>query len=77
MMRSTAAAISGSMMSGSGPSGLSTIPGLVKDAWGHLPKTKRQEMDAYSHEQFMPQYEQLLRQYYQTIAAQAKKKEGD
>lgn len=54
-----------------------TVSGLVKDVWGHLPKNKRQEMDAYSHEQFMPQYEQLLRQYYQTIAAKAKNKEGE
>jgi hypothetical protein len=54
-----------------------TVSGLVKDVWGHLPKAKRLEMDAYSREQFMPQYEQLLRQYYQTIAAQGKKKEGE
>lgn len=54
-----------------------TIANLVKDIWGHLPKNKRQEMDAYSHEKFMPQYEQLLRQYYQNIAAQKKNKGGN
>jgi hypothetical protein len=53
-----------------------TVAGLVKDIWGHLPKAKRQEMDAYSQEQFMPQYEQLLRQYFQNIATKGKSK-GD
>jgi hypothetical protein len=54
-----------------------TVAGLVKDVWGYLPEKKRQEMDTYSKEQFMPQYEQLLRQYYETIAAQGKNKGGD
>jgi hypothetical protein len=61
------------------PKSQSTVGKIInmKDTWGHLPKEKRLEMDAYSHEQFMPQYEQLLRQYYQTIAAQAKSKGKD
>ena len=33
-----------------------TIADLFKDIWGHLPQTKRLEMDAYSKERFMPKY---------------------
>jgi hypothetical protein len=34
-------------------------------------------MDAYSKERFLPKYDDLLRQYYRTIAEQGRKKEGD
>ncbi len=56
-----------------------TVADIFKqnNPWGYLPKQKRQEMETYSHEQFLPQYEQLLRQYYQNIAAQGKKQGGD
>jgi hypothetical protein len=43
--------------------------------WGHLPMTKRLEMDAYSKERFMPRYDEMLQQYYKTVAEQGKKKE--
>lgn len=39
-----------------------------KDVWGHLPAAKRMEMDAYSRERFMARYEDILREYYRTIA---------
>jgi hypothetical protein len=55
----------------------STIADLFRDVWGHLPETKRQEMDAYSRERFMPKYDELLRQYYRTISEQGRKKDGD
>jgi hypothetical protein len=45
-----------------------TLADLFKDVWGHLPQTKRQEMDAYSRERLMPRYEDILRQYYRTIS---------
>jgi hypothetical protein len=54
-----------------------TVADLFKDIWGHLPQTKRLEMDAYSRERFMPRYEELLRQYYRTIAEQGRRKEGE
>ena len=54
-----------------------TIADLFKDIWGHLPQTKRLEMDAYSKERFMPKYEDLLRQYYRTIAEQGRRKDID
>jgi len=46
-----------------------------RSPWGHLPETKRLEMDAYSKERFMPRYEEVLRQYYRTIAEQGQKKD--
>jgi hypothetical protein len=55
---------------------LSRIADLYKDIWGHLPLTLRQEMEQYSREQFMPKYQDLLKQYYATIAEKGRKK-GD
>jgi hypothetical protein len=54
-----------------------TIADLFRDVWGHLPETKRQEMDAYSRERFMPKYDELLRQYYRTLSEQGRKKESE
>lgn len=45
-----------------------TVADLFKDVWGHLPAAKRMEMDAYSRERFMARYEDILREYYRTIA---------
>ena len=47
---------------------------LYKDIWGHLPEKMRLEMDSYFKERFMPRYNELLKQYYSTIAEQNKKK---
>jgi hypothetical protein len=44
------------------------VPDLYKDIWGHLPERLRQEMDMYYREQFMPRYQELLRQYYSSLA---------
>ena len=52
-----------------------TIADLFRDVWGHLPEQKRQEMDAYSRERFMPRYDELLRQYYRTLSEQSRKKD--
>ncbi len=54
-----------------------TIADLYKDIWGHLPARDRTKMDVYSRERFMPRYEDLLRQYYRTIAEQGKRNEGE
>jgi hypothetical protein len=51
------------------------IADLYKDVWGHLPDKVRQEMDMYFREKFMPRYNDLLRQYYSTIAEQNKRKD--
>lgn len=54
-----------------------TIAELYRDVWGHLPEKARMEMDAYSRSQFMPQYDQILRQYYRTIAEQGRRREKE
>jgi hypothetical protein len=41
---------------------------VVKDIWGHLPETLRQEVDHYYRDRFMPRYQDLLREYYQKLA---------
>lgn len=53
--------------------GTSKIADLYKDIWGHLPETMRQEMDAYSREQFMAKYNDLLKQYYSTLAEKSRR----
>lgn len=52
------------------------IADLYKDIWGHLPEAMRMEMDAYSREKFMAKYNDLLKQYYATIAEKGRRK-GD
>ncbi len=54
--------------------GSSKVADLYKDVWGHLPETLRQEMDQYSREQFMAKYNDLLKQYYATIAEKGRRK---
>jgi hypothetical protein len=53
---------------------MSKIADLYKDIWGHLPETLRQEMNQYAREQFMPKYNELLKQYYATIAEKGRQK---
>lgn len=51
---------------------------LFKDTWGHLPETLRAQMDAYSNrEKYMDKHQELIKQYYKTIAAQGKNKGKD
>lgn len=49
---------------------------IYKDIWGHLPESKRAEMDAYAREKFMPKYSELIKQYYATLAEKSRK-QGD
>jgi hypothetical protein len=48
---------------------------LFRAEWGKLPDKMRLEMDVYSKERFMPRYDDLLRQYYRSIAEQSMKKD--
>ncbi len=48
---------------------------VYKDIWGELPKSLRQEMNAYSREEFMAKYKDVLKQYYATIAEKGRHKE--
>ena len=43
------------------------------DVWGHLPPSRRKEMDAFSRERFVPRYEEVLRQYYRSIAENSRR----
>jgi hypothetical protein len=61
------------LRSKSQPDSMSKIADLYKDVWGNLPETLRQEMDQYSREQFMAKYNDLLKQYYATIAEKGRK----
>jgi hypothetical protein len=70
---------SGQNPGGGGPGGKkSAIPNadLYKDIWGHLPELARMNLDAYSRVEFMSKYNDLLKQYYSTIAEKGRKK-GD
>jgi hypothetical protein len=55
--------------------GLDKKADIFKDIWGHLPEMMRQEMDAYSREQFAAKYSEMLKQYYQTIAEKGRRTE--
>jgi hypothetical protein len=57
-------------------SNLADVLRTEQDIWGHLPKTKRLEMDVYQRDRLPPQYENLLRQYYRAIAERRRQK-GD
>jgi hypothetical protein len=42
-----------------------------------LPRKEREKMNALASDRMIPRYEELLRQYYRTIAEQGRKKEGE
>ena len=64
--------------SGEGPGKPPSKPALppddavTKQIWGHLPDRLRQEMNQYYKEQFMPKYNDMLRQYYSRLAERDK-----
>ena len=41
---------------------------LVKEVWGHLPPAVRQEMLNVYSEQFLPQYDDMVRRYFAALA---------
>jgi hypothetical protein len=41
---------------------------VVKDIWGHLPESMRQEVDHYYRDRFMPRYRDLVQEYYMRLA---------
>ena len=50
---------------------------LKKDIWGHLPEHRRKEMEAFARERALPQYEEMIRAYYNSISESARRKDGD
>jgi hypothetical protein len=55
------------------PNKAPTVSDLHREPWGNLSFKKRQEMDAYGKDRLLPKYEQLLGEYYRTIAEQKRK----
>lgn len=43
---------------------------LTTSVWGHLPPRQRERMQARFSERFLPQYEALVRQYYEALATE-------
>jgi hypothetical protein len=41
---------------------------IVKDIWGHLPESLRQDVDHYYRDRFMPRYRDLVQEYYMRLA---------
>ena len=66
------------MNAGGGLGGRSVKPDLplddpfTKQVWGHLPEKLRQQAMQSYREQFMPKYNELLKQYYSNIAEREK-----
>jgi hypothetical protein len=52
------------------------IADIYKEVWGHLPESMRAEMNAYSREQFMAKYEDVIKKYYSAISEKSRRK-GD
>lgn len=67
----------GKQPGGGGKSGeqANNLAEVYKDIWGELPKSLRQEMNAYSREEFMAKYKDVLKQYYATIAEKGRHRE--
>lgn len=57
---------------GQPPPTLPVDDAIAKQVWGHLPEKLRQQMSQYYKEQFMPKYDDLLRQYYSSLAEREK-----
>jgi hypothetical protein len=50
---------------------------VVRDIWGHLPETLRQDVDHYYREKFMPHYRELLQEYYSRLAERDRARRED
>lgn len=60
--------------SGARGSGTSTAaggaPAMRERNWGHLPERVRQQLQSAAIERFLPQYEELIEEYYRRLAEQ-------
>lgn len=48
---------------------------FTKEVWGHLPEKARQEVAQYYREQYLPRYNELLKQYYTALAERERKQQ--
>lgn len=47
---------------------------LIDEVWGHLPPAMREQMLNATNEKMLPQYEQLIRDYYESLARAAEER---
>jgi hypothetical protein len=43
---------------------------LATDAWGHLPPREQQQLQADFSAEFLPEYDEQIRRYYEALAEQ-------
>lgn len=55
------------------PGNLNEKNNYAKDAWGHLPPAMRQQLLNIYTENFLPQYEDQVRRYYEALAEKKKR----
>lgn len=48
------------------------VSDLIKRVWGQLPEKEREQMSQHSAELFLPQYEQLITEYFKTLVEKQK-----
>ena len=58
--------------SNSPPPSLPNEDPFTKQVWGHLPEKLRQQASQYYREQYMPKYQEMLKQYYSNLAERDK-----
>ena len=62
----------GGTKSNSTPPSLPNEDPFTKQVWGHLPEKLRQQASQYYREQYMPKYQEMLKQYYTNLAERDK-----
>ena len=50
--------------------------GLATAAWGHLPPKVREQMRSAINEEFLPEYDELIRRYYEALATRRQNEPG-
>jgi hypothetical protein len=49
---------------------------MIKDVWGHLPPHLREAIGRTFNEKYLPKYDELIKQYYETLAERNRKRSG-
>ena len=52
----------------SGQADMEQVQAIMKRLWGELPQRDREQMLQYPVEQFLPEYEQLIEEYYKRLS---------
>ena len=50
---------------------------LVKDVWGHLPPSLREQLLNVYSERYLPKYDEMVRKYYEALAEQNSRRSQD